>query len=77
MNSDRLFRSVRWSACKMASFSARQRLQRLALLLNAAALQTIDEDISGLIPLFLQFHTALECSVAFIFRWSLNDERWL
>ena len=34
MNSDRLFRSVRWSACKMASFSARQRLQRLAPLLN-------------------------------------------
>ena len=52
MNSDRLFRSVRWSACKMASFSARQRLQRLAPLLNAAALHMMDQDMSGSIPLF-------------------------
>ena len=64
MNSDRLFRSVRWSACKMASFSARQRLQRLAPLLNAAALHMMDQDMSGSIPLFLLSHTALESSVA-------------
>ena len=61
----------------MASFSARQRLQRLAPLLNAAALPTMYQDMNGLIPLFLQFHTALESSVAFIFCWSLKDERWL
>ena len=61
----------------MASFSARQRLQRLAPLLNAAALHTMGQDMSGLIPLFLRSHTTLERSVAFIFRWSFNDERWL
>ena len=53
MNSDRLFRSVRWSACKMASFSARQRLQRLAPLLNAAALYMMDQGMNRSIPLFL------------------------
>ena len=61
----------------MASFSAGQRLQRLVSLLNAAALHTMDQDMRGSIPLFLQSHTALEISVAFIFRWSLNDERCL
>ena len=60
----------------MASFSARQWLQRLAPLLNAAALHAMDQDVRGSIPLFLQSHTGLEGSVAFIFRWSLNDERW-
>ena len=52
----------------MASFSAKQRLQRLVPLLNAAALRTMDQDMRGLIPLFLQSHIALESSVAFIFR---------
>ena len=60
-----------------ASFSAGQRMQRLVLLLNAAALHTMGQDMCGKIPLFLQSHPALESSVAFIFRWSLNDERWL
>ena len=31
-NLDGLFKSVRWSACKMASFSVKQRFQRLAQL---------------------------------------------
>ena len=61
----------------MVNFSAMQRLLRLVLLLNAAALHTVDQDMCGLIPLFLQSHTALESSAAFIFHWSLNDEQWL
>ena len=64
-NSDRLFKSVRWSACKMASFSAKQRLQRLASLVYANDLQTIDQVICGLIPLSLYFHIVMESSVAF------------
>ena len=34
----------------MASFLARQRLQRLAPLLNATALHMMDQDMSGSIP---------------------------
>ena len=59
----------------MASFSARQRLQRIVMLLNEAALQTMDRDMYGVISLFLQSLTASGSSVAFTFRWSLNDER--
>ena len=64
-NSDRLFKSVRWSACKMASFSTKQRLQRLAPLVYADDLQTIDQVIRGLIPLSLYFYNVLESSMAF------------
>ena len=77
MNLDCLFRSVRWSARKMASFSARQRLEHVVPLLNAITLHTMDQDMCDSIPLFLPSHTALESSLAFIFRWSMNDERWL
>ena len=51
----------------MASFSARQRLQRLVALLNAAALHTMDQDMTGFIPLFLQSRTALVSSVGLSF----------
>ena len=61
----------------MASFLARQRLQCLMPLLNAAALHMLDQDMCGWISLLLQSHTALESSVAFIFHLSLNDEWWL
>ena len=61
----------------MAGFSTKQRLQRLAPFLNAADLRTMDQDVCASILLFLQSYTVLESSVAFIFRWSLNNERWL
>ena len=64
---------AKWPACKIV----RQRLQRLMLLLNAAALHMMDQDMCDLISLFLQSHTALKIFVAFIFCWSLNDEWWL
>ena len=64
---------AKWPACKIG----RQRLQRLMLLLNAAALHMMDQDMCDLISLFLQSHTALKIFVAFIFCWSLNDEWWL
>ena len=53
-----------------ASFSAKQRLQRLAPLVYANDLQTIDQVIRGLIHLSLYFHNVLESSVAFaLSRW--------
>ena len=61
----------------MASFVGRQKLQCIVLLLNAVALHTMDQDMCGLMPLFLQSHTTLESSVAFICCWSLNDEQSL
>ena len=49
----------------MASYSAKQRLQRLAPLVYANDLQTIDQVIRSLIPLSLYFHIVLKSSVAF------------
>ena len=56
----------------MASFSAKQRLQRLAPLVYANDLQIIDQVIRGLIPLSLYFHNVLESSVAFEHRDKAN-----
>ena len=64
MSSDLLFRRDFWSACRMNSFSANQSGHLLAPFRYGGARYTIDQVIRGSIFASLQFHTALESSVA-------------
>ena len=77
INSERLFNVDVGSACRIANFSSRHKMQVLDPRWYGCALAVIYQSIRGTTQASFAFQTALDSSMVFRFSVGSNDCTWL